>query len=178
VKAEAKDYDPGEHADTFPRGTHVCFGFPANDQRGPVTLHWFDGHEQAPHPEELEAERKLPRIGAVVLGDKGGLTYGSHGAGGVRLFPEEKMQAYEQPEPHLPRVADHHQDWVNAVRSGTQAGSNFDYGGPLTEIALLGAIAIRMLGQTLEWDAEQMRFTNCEQANQLLDPPYRAGWTL
>jgi hypothetical protein len=49
----------------------------------------------------------------------------------------------------------------------------------LTEIALLGVIAIKMLGTKLEWDAQQARFSNCPEANGLVDsPPYRRGWSL
>jgi len=42
----------------------------------------------------------------------------------------------------------------------------------------LGVIAIRLAGKRLEWDAQKMRFTNCPEADHLLNPPYRAGWTL
>jgi hypothetical protein len=104
--------------------------------------------------------------------------YGSHGAGSLRIIPESKMKAYQRPEPKLPRVKNHHQDWLKAIRTGGQAGSHFDYGGPLTEVALLGAIGIRLLGQKLEWDAENMRFANSAEANQYVSPPYREGWTL
>jgi hypothetical protein len=88
------------------------------------------------------------------------------------------MQAYEKPEPTIPRVAGHHQDWVQAIRSGEQAGSNFDYGGPLTELALLGIIATRMAGRKLAWDGERAAFTNCDEANEMIRPPYRTGWSL
>jgi hypothetical protein len=175
---EAEGYDPEKHADTFPRGTRRRFEFPATEKRGAVTLLWFDGVEKPPRPEELEPGKQLPSIGAVIIGDKGKITHGSHGAGGLRIIPEEKMAAYKQPERTLPRVRGHYQDWLECVRSGKQAGSNFDYGGPLTELALLGNIGIRMLGQKLEWDGEKARFTNCPEANALVNPPYREGWTL
>jgi len=178
IQAQAKDYDPQKHGATFPRGTVVTYEFAAKGKRGPVKLVWFDGEEKIPRPDDLEPGRKVPGTGAIVIGDQGKITYGSHGAGGVRIFPEEKMRVYQQPAKTLPRVAGHFEDWLGAIRNGTQAGSNFDYGGPLTEIALLGAIGIRFLGQKLEWDAAGMRFTNCAEANQYLDPPYRNGWTL
>ena len=88
------------------------------------------------------------------------------------------MRAYEQPPQKLPRVPDHFVDWLRAVKTGGVAGSNFDYGGPLTELALLGIIGIKHLGQKLEWDTANTRFTNCDEANQCLNPPYRQGWTL
>ncbi len=178
VQAQAKGYDPKKHADTFPAGTIVNYEFPANSKRGPVKLIWFDGVEKPPRPEELEEERKMPGTGAIVIGDKGKIMYGSHGAGGARIIPETKMKAYKQPAKMLPRVKGHHKDWLDAVKNNTQAGSNFNYGGPLTEIAQLGIIATKMLGRKLQWDGINMRFTNCDEANQFINPPYREGWTL
>ncbi len=180
VQAQAKDYDPKAQADTFPRGDVITFEFPARGKRGPLTLTWHSGTERIPRPPELEADRNPVDTGAVVYGDKGTIMYGSHGAGGVRLIPETRMRAYKQPAPTLPRVpgGGHEQDWVRAIRAGKPAGSDFAYGGPLTEIALLGVIATKMLGTKLEWDAARMQFTNCPAANAFVLPPYRAGWSL
>ncbi len=178
VQAEARDYDTKKHADTFPVGTIVRFEFPARGKRGPVTLLWFDGREKPPRPEELEPGREVPGTGAIVIGDKGKIIYGSHGAGDVKIIPDGKMKSYQQPAQSIPRAKEHHRDWLDAIKNGARAGSNFDYGGPLTEIALLGVIATRMLGQKLEWDSQNMRFTNCLEANEFINPPYRRGWTL
>ena len=178
IQAEAEGYDPKKHADTFPHGSVTTFEFPAKGKRGPVKLLWHSGKREIPRPAELKEGRKLSRTGAIVIGDKGKIMYGSHGAGGVRIIPETKMKEYKRPEPTLPRVKGHHQDWLNAIKNGGQAGSNFDYGGPLTELARLGIIAMQMLGRKLEWDSENMRFTNCDEANQFINPPYRQGWTL
>ena len=180
ILAEAKDYDPKAHADTFPPGTVVTFEFPDNGKRGPVKLVWHDGCEKPPRPADMEKDDTVPATGAIVLGDKGTIVHGSHGAGGVRLIPDARMDAYKErlPAKTLPRVKGHHEDWLAAIRSGKPAGSNFDYGGPLTELACLGIIATRMLGQKLEWDGPNMRFTNSRKANQWVDPRGRAGWRL
>lgn len=178
IQAEVDGYDPKIHADVYPAGTMVTYEFPAKGERGPVKLVWYDGDRKIPRPKELEEGRNPPGTGAVVIGDKGAITHGSHGAGGVRIIPEAKMREYERPEPTIPRVPGHHQDWLQAVREGRQAGSNFDYGGPLTEIALLGAIAIKSPGTKLQWDADKMCFTNCDEANPYVAPPYRQGWSL
>ena len=171
------DYDPVEHYDTFPRGSIFRFEFPARGERGPVTLHWYGGVERIPRPEQLEADREPPKTGAVLIGDKGAMMHGSHGAGGVKIIPDEKMKAYEQPAPSIPRVRNHHQDFLTAIREGRKAGSDFaEYGGPLTEIAMLGIISMNFPGRKLTWDTEKVRFTDCEEANRYLDPPYREGW--
>lgn len=180
VQAQAKDYDPKVHADTFPWGEVITYEFPARGARGPVTLTWYSGSERIPRPQQLKADRRSVDRGAVVYGDKGAIMYGSHGAGGVRIIPEAKMQDYERPERTIPRVpgGGHEQDWVRAIRAGKPAGSDFSYGGPLTEIALLGVIAIKMLGTRLEWNTQKSQFTNCSEANQFVNPPYRTGWKL
>jgi predicted dehydrogenase len=178
ILAEANDYDPKKHAIVYPPGTKITYEFAAKAKRGPVRLIWHDGNKMPPRPAELEEGRRIPETGAIVIGDAGVITYGSHGAGGVRIIPESKMRAYKKPEPTLPRVREHHQDWLQAIRKGKQAGSNFDYGGPLTELALLGLIAIRFLGTKLQWDAEKTRFGNCPEADPYINPPYRDGWTL
>lgn len=178
IQAEVTEYDPVRHKETFPRGAKVRYEFPARGKRGPVTLYWYEGDVERPRPDDLEPDQEVPMPGAYVVGTKGKIRYGSHGAHGLRIFPEAKMEAYKRPEPSLPRVADHYADWTGAIRGGGQAGSNFDYGGPLTEVALLGSIAMRTPGVNLEWDAEAMRFTNHEAANQMLAIDYRDGWKL
>lgn len=178
IQADAENYDPVEHADTVPAGSRVIFKFPAKGKRGPVTLYWYSGTRTIPQPEGLEPNRKPPKTGAVILGTKGGIMHGSHGAGGVKLFPEKRMKAYKQPAETIPRVPGHFQDWLLAIKTGREAASNFDYGGPLTELAQLGIIALRRLGEELKWDGKAMRFTNCAAANAFIDPPARKGWTL
>jgi hypothetical protein len=178
IQAEADDYDPKKHADTFPSGSKITFQFPAKGRRGPVKLYWYSANRTIPRPADLEPGRKVPRTGAIVIGDKGKIMHGSHGAGGVRIFPETKMKAYKTPDPTIPRVKGHHQDWLNAIKTGGQAGSNFDYGGPLTELARLGIIAMLRLGEKLQWDSENMRFTNSSEANELINLPCRNGWEL
>ena len=178
IQAQADGYDPKKHGDTFPHGSVVTFEFGAKGKRGPVKLLWHSGKAVMPRPAELEEGRRLPGTGAVVIGDKGKIIYGSHGADGVRIIPESKMRAYKQPAKTLRRVGGHHQDWLDAIKNKGRAGSHFDYGGPLSELALLGIIAIQHLGQKLKWDGPNMRFANGAEANKLINPPYREGWTL
>jgi hypothetical protein len=195
VYAEAEGYDHKIHGETFPNSSHIRFEFPARGQRPPVTLHWYDGDRYAPpHPEELEeGVASIPHafgrpnpVGAMVVGDKGKIVYGTHGAAQWRLIPDEKMNEYmadrtrvEDPRgPGMPENILHLQDWLAAVKGYKRNASHLDYGGPLTEIALLGGIAQRMMGTELEWDAKNMMFPNQPTANQYLHYPYREGWTL
>jgi len=92
------------------------------------------------------------------------------------------MQAYKRPPQTLRRVIGTHEgEWIRAIKDGPKGPpptSPFEYGGALTEMVLLGVLAIRMQNQRLEWDSKNLRFTNNEAANKLLKIDYRPGWTL
>ena len=179
ILAETDDYDPDKDSDSFPAGAKITYEFPAKGKRGPVKLIWFEGNRTIPRPDELPADGKVAGTGAVVIGDKGKIMYGSHGAGGGRLLPEAAMQAYKRPAKSLPRVkGNHYRDWLNAIREGRQASSPFEYGARLSEVGLLGIVAIRMSGQKLHYDEKAMRFTNNAAADKLLSPQFRTGWSL
>lgn len=178
VMAQVEDYDFKTQGDSFPKGEIIRYEFPANAKRGPITLNWHSGLKRIPRPPELDSDEKPVETGAVVIGDKGTIIYGSHGASQPRLIPQSKMDAYKPPAKTIPRAKEHHQDWLAAIRNGTKAGSDFSYGGPLTELAMLGVIAIKVANTKLEWDAKAMKFTNNKEANQFLAPQYRKGWKL
>jgi len=181
VQAEVSDYDPAKHGLTYPPGTRITFEFPARQDRGPVKMVWHDGNNTIPRPAGFDKDDNVPGTGAILFGDKGMIVHGSHGAGGCSLTPETLMAQYSgknAPALKVPRVKSHAWDWLEAIRTGRQAGSDFGYGGALTQVALLGAIAIRFPGQVLEWDTTAKRFTNREEANSYLMPPVRPGWEL
>jgi len=181
VRAEVTDYDPVQHGLTYPPGAKVTFEFPGKKDRGPVKLVWHDGNTTIPRPDGFGAEDKVPGIGAILFGEKGMIVHGSHGAGGCRLLPDKLMEensGKNAPAEKIVRVKSHAWDWLDAIKTGRQAGSQFGYGGALTQVALLGAIAIRFPGQTLEWNERAVKFTHHKEANALLNPPHRKGWNL
>lgn len=182
VEATSTHWEPAVASQTFPRASIVRFAFPARGRRPPVKLTWYDGRLLPPIPEELESGRALPGSGALLIGDKGKILHGSHGADGLRLIPEARMKEYTRPPKTLRRVTEGHEgDWIRACKEGPGGippCATFEYGGALTEMALLGMLAIRMKDQRLEWDSQNLRFTNNEKANELLHIKYRDGWTL
>ena len=116
-----------------------------------------------------------------MFGEKGMIVHGSHGGGGCHLLPDELMEqnsGKNLPAEKITRVKGHAWDWAEAIRSGREAGSNFGYGGPLTQVGLLGLIALRFPGQTLNWNDKAMRFTNNDAANAFVKTECRSGWKL
>jgi len=181
ILAEVENYDPKKYFETFPGKPKITYEFPAKAGRGPVEVIWYGGGLKPPRPKDLEEGRAFPsekNIGALVVGEKGKIMYGSHGADSCRIIPESKMKEYKLPPKTIPRSPGHIEEWLTACKGGHPAGSNFDYGGPLTEIALLGALATIMPGTKLEWDADTLTFPNCPEADQYINWQYRKGWSL
>lgn len=182
VEATTTHYQPEVASETYPRAAIIRYEFPARGDMPPVTLTWSDGRLMPPRPRDLEPGRRLDGNGALLIGEKGTIMHGSHGAGGVRIIPETKMKAYKRPEKTLPRVrrgqGGHEQDWIRACKDGKPASSSFEYGGPLTEMVLLGVLAMRFKDTPLEWDPANLKVTNLPEADKLIHPPFRDGWTL
>jgi len=172
----SKNNSETAHLETAPLASIVHYKFPAREGMPPVKLSWYDGGLKPERPEDLEPGRKMRSV--VFVGDKGKIMSGEYGDS-PRLIPETKMKEYNRPPKTLPRVeGTHEQNWIDACKNGTQACSNFDYAGPMTETIVMGNLAIRNPGQKLEWDGENMKVTNVPEANQYVNEPYREGWIL
>lgn len=173
------------NTETYPLASMVTYRFPARGEMPPLKLVWYDGGLRPPRPEELEADAVMGDNGHLLIGDKGKiLTKRGGRRSGYSLIPEKRALDYGDPPKKLPRSIGHHQEWVTACKGGQPAGANFDWAGPLTEVVLLGNVALRqqmreeLTTKKLLWDSENLRFTNSDTANQFLKREYRAGWTL
>ena len=155
---------------------HGCVGyyhFAARGNQPPVSVNWYDGGLRPALP---EGASELPSRGVLFVGEKGSIV--TAGGGGVaRLLPHSLAENYKKPEPTLPRSKGHHRDWLDACKGGPPASSNFEYGARLTELSLLGALALRT-GRRIDWDPEAMQARGVPEAELLIKEPYRAGWEL
>jgi len=163
---------PEVYNETAPVSSIVRWYFPAEGDRPAVTVTWWDGGMKPPRPEELEPDRQFAEGDwLLIVGDKGKMLH-------HRLIPDKRAREFGKPPRVLPRSPGHYVEWINACKGGPPAGSNFvDHAAHLAEVVLLGNIAIRT-GEKLYWDADNLRFTNSEKANALINPPYRSGWSL
>jgi len=161
--------------ESYPLTSTVKYEFPARGKLGRLKLIWHDNGLKPFRPTELEEGRDLPKNGSLFIGDKGKLLVPYTAA--PRLIPESKMKDFKPPQPFLPRGLNHYQDWVRGCLGGPKPLSNFEYAGPLTEIALLGNVAV-FTGKKIKWNGSQMKVTNAPDANKFLSREYREGWTL
>jgi predicted dehydrogenase len=155
---------------------HYWFG-PRGDQP-PVEVTWYDGGLRPPLPEGLEEGQGIGEggNGILFLGDKGVLTCGGWG-GAPRLIPSSRMKEYKRPARTLPRSKGHHRDWLDACKGGNPASGNFEYAARLTEIVLLGNVALRT-GMKLYWDGPGLKASNASEAEPFIKEQYRKGWEI
>jgi predicted dehydrogenase len=162
---------------SYPMATTTYYDFPARGSMPPVRLTWYDGGLLPARPEEL-TEGQLNRDGGVLfVGSKGKLLHDTYGYN-PRLLPQSLHDSYGTPPKKLPRIGMSHElNWVEAAKGKAQASSPFEYAARLTEVMLLGIVALRA-GTKLSYDGAGMRVTNSPAGNDLLRREYRQGWAL
>jgi len=120
----------------------------------------------------------MPAEGGVIFkGSKGNLMCGVYGDS-PRLVPEALMKEAKFPEKTLPRNGGIFDEFVQACKGGAPTTSNFpDSAGPLTEMILLGILAMRAgPGKKLLWDGPNLKCTNVPAVNRYVKREYRKGW--
>lgn len=153
---------------------------------GDFDFTWYDGN-QKPGPEVAAAlgvtegpdgnAKRIPKSGSVVIGEKGALVI-PHSGNAMPVIYRDGVPSDEAIEPD--GSENHHANFAAAIRGeiSEPARCHFGYSGPMTEAVLLGTVAMRVPGETLEWDSAKLRFKNSEKANNLLHEPYREGWSV
>ncbi len=154
-----------------------------------------DGNNKPPAAVTADIEAMMgsvPGSGCLLVGDKGKLfspdDYGANFF--VKLtddkeFVASKNSAAVKAIPQtIPRNAfsgdtdkRHHLEWIAGCKGGPVPYSNFDVAAYLTEIILLGCVAMRT-GKKLEWDGPNMRATNAPEADLYLKRDNRKGWSI
>jgi hypothetical protein len=142
----------------------------------------------------VEMLGEIPGSGALLIGD-GGVIFSPDDYGEqffVKLKGETRFKHFTkspavakipQSIPRNPFKGDNdqrqHLEWIAAIKAGKpeMCYSRFAVGASLTEIMLLGCVALRT-GKKIEWDGPNMRATNCPEAAQFIKRDNRAGWVL
>jgi predicted dehydrogenase len=161
----------------YPHATMTVYDFPARGKKPPVKLTWYDGGLLPPKPAEIGEEQLNKTGGALLIGSKGKLLHDTYGLK-PRLLPAALHDSSGKPATKLPRIPNesHEMNWVEAAKGNTTASCPFEYAARLTEVMLLGIVALRA-GRKIEYDGANMRITNVPEANAFLRREARAGWT-
>jgi hypothetical protein len=184
------------YSETFPKTSRIRFDFPEREGLAPLKFWWYDGNPDdkstpplRPPPELtkdlVEMYGKTPGEGILLVGDKGKYFSPSDAAtNSVLMLPgeagytaSEKHEAARAVPQSIPRSPGHNEEWFRMMRDGTPAYSNFAIASQLTEIILLGCVAMRVgVGKEMQWDGKHMKSPNCPEAAQYLRRHNRHGW--
>ncbi|MFN3189530.1 MAG: Gfo/Idh/MocA family protein [Aureliella sp.] len=180
-----------------PINSKIIWEFPENKYSTSegFSINWYDGYVDAKfdrenwtlakgspeynHPSEdiLDGE-SFEDFGSVVIGEDGKLFFNRHRDSWI-LKTNSHLDGFEWPAESLPRAADQNNylEWYQAVTGQVDQGeSNFSHAGPFTETILLGVLAQRFPGQTLDWDAANLRVTGRPELDSYIKRNYSAGW--
>ena len=193
--------------ETYPKASRIRFDFPQRENMVPVKLWWYDGNPDdktvppfRPSPAILrgtvngdpELSRKLGDMydkvnGTLLIGDKGNLYSPGDVVDPVMLMMAGE-KSYTSVTEHeaaravpqtIPRSPGHNEEWFRMMRDGTPAYSNFSIGAKLTEIILLGCLALRIgPGKEMQWDGPGAKSPNCPEAAQFVKRQNRDGWNI
>ncbi len=197
-----ENWRPLDNMGSAPNSSVIRFEFPARNGMPPVDVTWWDGGLLPPRPEELKDGEVMGDGGGgcLFIGSKGKIMCETYGFNPT-LLPTSLMVDFDPPSEQLARVtgdmAAHQRVWVEACKGGPTCSSNFDYAGPLTEMILIGNLALRSFmlpssyedeaGRTrqrysgrikLRWDGDNMKVTNYDEANQFVRRSYPDGYRL
>lgn len=165
---------------TGPLKSSIKYEFPARADMPATTVYWHDGGNLPQRPADIPEDQEIGdgKNGSLYIGTNGYLTAGEYG-GKPRLLPDARMADYKKPDPTIERVSgqNHYRNFLDGIKDGIKPCSNFDYAGPLTEVANMGNIALRV-GHKIEFDVDACAIANDSEANALLTKEYRAGWEL
>lgn len=163
--------------ETYPVASIIHYKFPARGNLPPLKLTWYEGGLMPATPEEMSEGQRLPGNGVLYVGSKGKMYHGSHG-GMPQLVPAGLTEEAHKVPRSMPRSPGHHKEWLEACKGGTAPVSNFSYSGPMTEIVLLGVLALRSPNRQLQWDGESLKVKNAPELNRYIHREYRKGWSL
>jgi Oxidoreductase family, NAD-binding Rossmann fold/Oxidoreductase family, C-terminal alpha/beta domain len=183
------------YPETFPKTSRIRYEFPEREGLPPLKFWWYDGNpDDALKPLRPEANvvreviatyDKLPVSGALIVGEKGKLfspdDYGERFfvamKGKSEYVSGEQDEACKAVPKTIPRSPGHMQEWFRMMKEGTPSYSNFDIAAYLTEIILLGAVALRVgEDRRMQWDGPDMKSPNVPEAARFVKRENRPGW--
>jgi len=176
--------------DNFPRCQIVHYHLPARGSLPPAQIHWCNAWDTEIKKRGIVAELEKtsgqalkwekgswsPHSFLFIVGSKGKAIANFHNSV-CKLLPEKDFPNAGGPPQKLPRSGSHEREWVHACKGGPKPMSNFEHSGPVVELLLLGNVA-SLINRPLEFNPMACTILNDEEANRMLLPPYRNGWSL
>ncbi len=195
TRIEATGDDMGH--ESYPTRATITYDFAAKGDRGPVKLFFYSGDKNLP-PDSV-TQGPVGTTGCLIVGSAGTLSAGLWNTDcNVRLKGAKEFTGANQPEvakiaqtqpridtevlkwdpkrtaqgqrPKWSQVNNSHMfEWVLACAGDAKTYSPFEIGARITEVGMLGVLALRMQKPIL-WDAEKRQATGLPEADAMIDP--------
>lgn len=165
--------------DSAPVSQAVKLTFPSRGGRqgrmklGEVDVSWYDGGIKPMLPDNWPAGKEPNKSGGGTFfyGTKDILHVGCYGVepellSGKKISVPKTERRVEDEIGLAWNKGAHEMDWVRACKESAEnrkpCTSDFAEAGPFNEMVVMGVLAVRLqaLNKTLEWDGENMKFTN------------------
>jgi len=183
--------------ESFPTRCTVTYTFPAKGSRKVVKLYFYSGDNNLP-PESV-TKGAVGNTGCLIVGTEGTLSAGLWNTDcNVRLKSMTEFRGADLPEvakvpktqpridtevlkwdprkaaqgqrPRWSKVNNSHMfEWILACAGDCKTYSPFEIGARITEIGMLGVMALR-LQKSITWDAATRQAVGLAEANALIDP--------
>ncbi|MHC4405286.1 MAG: Gfo/Idh/MocA family protein [Planctomycetota bacterium] len=174
VSPSGKYETPKEEIDLTQLEYLVRLAKPVDGPRARMRMRFASGTELRLH---LDGDWG-PGLGAIFVGEKGKIEINRNKIAGN---PKELIDSPENPGPiQKPETQYHVENWVECVKSRKRANADVEIGQRATTLCYLVNIVrdVGRVGEKLRWDPQAERFTNCDEANQLLSRPRRKAYEL
>ena len=186
----------------WPKGAIVKMQFPKPEHKD-ITMYWYegkkpDGQPYLPEfPEVIDMAEAFPNTknpekagkptdgGWFIVGTEGVLLNKSDQSRNPEIWPKKRREEFlanppAKTLPRSPKAGNPQEEWTEAIKNGKEYEfmSRFDYSVPLTELTLIGGLAMRAgEGKAVHWDSANLKVTNPSDAQKFVKrPQYRKGW--
>ena len=172
----------------WPRGATIKYHWKNHPRVGDLTMNWYEGRglndlQNLPAVPAALGDIKFGSVGFLIIGADGVIYNKADQCKDPQIFPEKRREEFLASPPaqkyaRSPKAGAPQEEWTLAIKNGKpfEFMSQFDYSVPLTELCLVGGLAMRM-GQPIDWDSAKLQVTGQPDAARFIKRPvYRPGW--
>jgi len=186
---------------SWPKGAIVKMEFPDVKGHGDISLTWYEGKKPDGTPylpefpssvdlaeafeDKDEKKTGKPTPGGWFIVSTDGVIFNKNDqAKNPQIWPKTRREeVLANPIPKTlersPKAGNPQEEWTLAIKNGQPFPfmSQFDYSVPLTELTLVGGLAMHYAGQRLEWDQQSLEVVGMPEAAKFIKrAEYRKGW--
>ncbi|MCG9971966.1 Gfo/Idh/MocA family oxidoreductase [Christiangramia crocea] len=163
---------------SYPHAGRANWEIPVLGEDRTMDVFWYEGGIRPRTPKALiKNDKKIGGDGVMFIGENGSIISGYayeepvlfDAKGNIQKIPEFSLEGAD--------LRDETSEMIDAFKGVKASRGSIDKVQNVAETICLGNLAIRM-DDRLEWDIDNMRVTNNEEANQYVSRDYRPGWEL